>query len=123
MSSSPHRGPHPADPLGLGGSRAELVEAQGRCAAGEQAIFKQPPALEALGSQVLEVLPQELDGVVVLPQTFVAVPLAPQPGSHARGVNTLLHPELAELAALCHLSPPPPTAGCLNVHVWNDNRM
>lgn len=110
--------------MGLGGSWAELVESQGRCAAGEQTILKQLPAPEALGSQVLEVLPQELDGIVVLSETFVAVPLAPQPGSHARGVNALLHPELAALAALCHSSPPRWMSARVRVErQWDVNRL
>lgn len=99
-----HRGPHPADSGGLGGSRAELVESQRRWGAREQAILKQPPALDALGSQALIVLPQELHGVVVLPQTSIAIPLAPQLGSHARRINVLLHPELVELTASGQLS-------------------
>ena len=88
-----HRGPHPADSVGLGGFRAELVEPQRRRSAGEQAILEQLPAPEALGLQTLEVLPQILDGVVVLPQAVVAIPLAPQLGGHAGGTNGLHHPE------------------------------
>lgn len=90
---------------GLRGSGAELVESQRRCATREQAVLKQSPALEALGFQALIVLPQKLHGVVVLSQTLVAVPLAPQPVSHACGVNALLHLEPVELKASGQLSP------------------
>lgn len=94
-----HRGPHPADSVGLCGSRAELVESQGRRGAGEQSILKQFPALEGLGFETLVILTQKLHGPVVLSQTFIAVPLAPQPSGHACCANGLLHPELAELPA------------------------
>lgn len=77
--------------MGLGGPGAELVEPQRGRAAGEKVVLKQPPALEALGSQALVVLAQKLDGLVVLAQTFVAVPLAPQPVGHACGIDALLH--------------------------------
>lgn len=91
LRSFSHRGPHPADATGLGGSRAELVESQRRWGAREQTILKQPPTLVALGSQALEVLPQKLHSVVVLSQAFLAIPLAPQPQSHACRVDGLPH--------------------------------
>ena len=115
-----HRGSHPADSVGLGGPRSELVEPQGRRGALEQAVLEQPPAPEALGSQGLVILTQELHRVVVLPEAFVAIPLAPQPGGHARGVNALLHhPELAELTVKGST-----VALRWNfLYVWNYNKM
>lgn len=113
-----HRGPHPADSVGLGGSRAELVKSQRRRTTREQTILKQPPALEGLGFQTLVVLPQKLHGVVVLSQTAIAIPLAPQPGGHACSINALLHRELLELTESGQLSA---SVGCL--YVWKYNTM
>lgn len=104
-----HRGPHPADSVGLGGFRAELLESQRRRGTREQVILKHPPALETLSSQSLVILTQKLHRFVVLPQTFIPIPLAPQPGGHACGVNALLHPELVVLE--------------VTVDVWNHNKI
>ena len=57
-------------------------------------VLKQPPALETLGLQILVVLTQKLHSLVILSQTFITVPLAPQLGGHTRGDNGPLHPEL-----------------------------
>lgn len=98
-----YRGPHPAHPGGLRGPQAELVESQGGRAAGEKVVLEQPPTLEALGSQALVVLAQKLDSLVVLPQTFFAVPLVPQPVGHARGVDALLH-RWGDLSGFCRMT-------------------
>lgn len=94
--------------MGLGGSWAQLIKSQRRCSSGEVTILKQPPTLDTLGFQALKILTQELHSVVVLSQTFIPIPLTPQPISHACGVDTVLHPELAELRG--QLSP---SVGCL----------
>lgn len=92
-----HRWSHPAHSGGLGGFGAEFIKSQRGHSGREVSVLKQPPALHALGLQPLKILTQELDGIVVLAQTFIPVPLAPQPVGHARGVDPFLHSELAEL--------------------------
>ena len=93
-----HRGPHPADSGGLGGSGAELIESQRWRRTSKHIVLKESPTAEALGSQRLVVLTQKLHRIVVLSQTLITIPLAPKPGSHACGINGRLHhPELMEL--------------------------
>lgn len=86
-----HRRSQPANSGGLGGSRAQFVESQRGRSGREVGVLKQPAALHTLGLQPLKILTQELDGVVVLAQSSIPVPLAPQPVGHASGVDPLPH--------------------------------
>lgn len=92
-----HRWSHPAHSGGLGGSGAEFLKSQRGHSGREVSVLKQPPTLHALGLQLLKILTQELDCIVVLAQTLIPVPLAPQPVGHARGTDLFPHSELAEL--------------------------